>query len=154
MANENGKNVKRSRDKRSGGGGKAAAAVVLAALLLGGGGYYGISGNGMGFLPDHAGIIEEDTQASKQNESDTEKTEETEATTTEEKQEEAISIVVKEGTVLYQGSEIKTTAFEETLLKDYREGIKITLKDDHAVKATYDEIKAVLDRLGYTYTEE
>ena len=56
MAN-NQNNVKRDGSKK-GGGGKTVAAVAIAALLLGGGGYYGLSGDGMGFLPNHSGVVD------------------------------------------------------------------------------------------------
>ena len=146
MAKE--KDVKRSEAKR-GGGGKTVAAVAIAALLLGGGGYYGLSGDGMGILPDHGfdpGSPDVITTAEPASD----------VTTTEasEKQDNVLSIRVAEEKVYYEGEEIAVTAFEEAILKDYRDGLAIKLEDDHAVKATYDQIKAVLDRLGYKYTEE
>ena len=149
--NQNTRDVKRD-GKRSGGGGKTAVAVAVAALLLGGGGYYGLSGDGMGVLPDHQGLDPFSPQVS------TEATQPevtTEAPTeNDQKQDSVIEITVSEGKIIYEGAEIELVAFEDAILKDYKEGMSITLKDDHAVKASYDEIKTVLDKLGYKYTEE
>ncbi|MBR3036708.1 MAG: hypothetical protein IKI54_05405 [Lachnospiraceae bacterium] len=147
MAN-NQKNVKRDGSKK-GGGGKTVAAVAIAALLLGGGGYYGLSGDGMGFLPNHSGVVDPgspDVITTAEPASD--------VTTKSEQDEKEISIRIQENELYYRGETVSLEAFEEKILKDYKDGMTITLQDDHAVKASYDAVKAVLDRLGYPYQEK
>ena len=43
-------------------------------------------------------------------------------------------------------------AVEQALLRDYVQGkTTVTLTDDHAIKSAYDEVTALLDRLGMLF---
>ena len=80
-------------------------------------------------------------------------TEQTEATKVT-KEIEVIDVVVAGDTITVN----KTAASDEAAIRDrileiYKDGISINLKDDKAVKASYDLAKKVLDDLGYSYTE-
>ena len=150
----NNQNSTRRSGNKKGGGGKTVAAVAVAALLLGGGGYYGLTGDGMGFLPNHEGIVMPSSADPADPAVITTAEPAEDITTKHEEETEGIAVRVYEDKIYYNGEELTLQAFEETLLKDYREGIEISLQDDHAVKASYDAVKAVLDKLNYKYTEK
>lgn len=140
MARENGKR------KSHAGRNTAVAAVILAALL---GGHYGL-GIGRG----GEGLL---TQSGESARPETEQTAVTEtappAEPTPEAEPEAtddgrLEIVVREDQILYEGEAVDLTALEEALLRDYAEGVTVTLTDDHAIMATYDEVAALLASLN------
>ena len=146
MADEVTREVKKER-KNKHTGAKAAGGVLIAALLLGGGGYFGLgigNPNG-GLLPNQTQEAENSGSAEKEAEEVTdEKTEQ---------EEKVLKISVKESTILYQGKEVSLSELETALLKDYKEGSTITLTDDHAIKASYDEVTALLSKLDLPYSE-
>ncbi|MBQ4424763.1 MAG: hypothetical protein II882_03370 [Lachnospiraceae bacterium] len=138
--------VKRENSKKKGGGGKVAGAALILALL-GGGGYLGLSGalNGTPLNPDTASSAAQ-TQA------------ETTAETPEETQKETeddgiLDIVVKADGIVYEGRSVTLTELEEALMKDYKDGTKITVSDDHAVKADFDAVTALLEKLNLPFSK-
>ena len=136
---------KKSKNKHT--GAKAAGGVLIAALLLGGGGYFGLgigNPNG-GLLPNQTQEAEDSGSVEKEAEEVTEQK--------TEQEEKVLKISVKESTILYQGKEVSLSELETVLLKDYKEGSTITLTDDHAIKASYDEVTALLSKLDLPYSE-
>ena len=124
------------------------AAVILA--LLGGGGYFGfgIGNPNGGFLPvNGTTAVQQQTQAETPAPSTQEITQApTEAT--------SLKITVQESKILYQGKEVTIAELETQLLKDFKEGKEITLTDDHAIKAVYDEVEALLGRLNLKFQKQ
>lgn len=66
-----------------------------------------------------------------------------------------IVIEVSEGGITYKGEAVgDAAALKERILADMDDGVLFLLRDDHAVKALYDEVKAVLDETGAVYSVE
>ena len=64
-----------------------------------------------------------------------------------------LSIVVREDKLLYEGQEVTLAQLEEDLLRDYKaETTTVELQDDHAIKAAYDEVHALLQKLSSPFT--
>ena len=64
-----------------------------------------------------------------------------------------LSIVVREDKLLYEGQEVTLAQLEEDLLRDYKaETTTVELQDDHAIKAAYDEVHALLQKLSIPFT--
>ena len=149
------RNVKRNRHT----GGKVTAGAVVLALLLAGGHFgLGIGREGGGLLTGEAlqtatQTVTENAQAAKEAAVETaEKVSEavTEAVT---KDDGVLTITVKEDKLLYEGKEVTLAQLEENLLKDYKAGTNtVELKDDHAIKAAYDEVTALLQKLNIPFT--
>ena len=59
-----------------------------------------------------------------------------------------LSIEVNEDKIIYEGEEITAADLEEKLLSDVREGVSVSLTDNHARKGTFDEVKAILSKLS------
>ncbi len=152
-------NKRSSKRNRHTGGKVTAGAVVLALLLAGGHFGLGIGREGGGLLTGQA--LETATETVTQT---AEKVQETAVETAEKVQEavtEAVSpqddgvltITVKEDKLLYEGSEVTLAQLEESLLKDYKAGTNtVELVDDHAIKATYNEVSALLQKLNIPFT--
>ena len=128
-------------------------ALLLAALL--GGGHYGLGigkgGGGEGLLPESGNSTQSETAQSQQaEESQAPETQETAAEEAAAPEDDGVlSIVVREDKLLYEGEETDLAALEQALLRDYVQGkTTVTLTDDHAIKSAYDEVTALLDRLG------
>ena len=118
-------------------------AVLLAALLGGGHFGLGIGRGGEGFLTQNSESAQTQTAAA-------------EASAEPQAEETApddgvLAITVQEDKLLYQGAEVSLTELEEALLRDYTPEKTVTLTDDHAIKAAYDEAAALLDKLGIPY---
>ncbi len=141
----------RSQQKKSHTGAKAGvtAAVILALL---GGGYFGFGGGQGGLFP--SGQSGEGSSAQESaiiTESESEK--ESEVITTQE-EEQDLKIVITESGIQYKGQDVSVTELEEALLKDFHEGLSVTVKDDHAIKSAYDEVTGLLSKLNIKFTEE
>lgn len=128
-------------------------ALLLAALL--GGGHYGLGigkgGGGEGLLPESGNSTQSETAQTQQaEESQAPETQETAAEEAAAPEDDGVlSIVVREDKLLYEGEETDLAALEQALLRDYVQGkTRVTLADDHAIKSAYDEVTALLDRLG------
>ena len=153
---ENNRSSKRNRHT----GGKVTAGAVVLALLLAGGHFgLGIGREGGGLLTGQA--LETATETVTQT---AEKVQETGVETAEKVQEavtEAVApkddgvltVTVKEDKLLYEGEEVTLAQLEESLLKDYKAGTNtVELVDDHAIKAAYDEVNALLQKLNIPFT--
>ncbi len=146
------KNKKRSHTGRN----VTLTALVLAALL--GGGRYGLGlgrGGGEGLLPENGNSTQSGTaqavQTAEAPQTQAPEAQETEAPVGEaaEADDGVLSIVVREDRLFYEDEEIDLAGLEQALLRDYIQGkTVVTLTDDHAIKAAYDEAAALLDRLG------
>ena len=152
---ESNRNPKRNRHT----GGKVTAGAVVLALLLAGGHFgLGIGREGGGLLTGQA--LETATETVAQTaEKVQEKAEET-VETIQEKVEEAVApqddgvltVTVREDKLLYEGNEVTLAQLEESLLKDYKAGTTaVELVDDHAIKAAYDEVNALLQKLNIPF---
>ena len=153
---ENNRSSKRNRHT----GGKVTAGAVVLALLLAGGHFgLGIGREGGGLLTGQA--LETATETVTQT---AEKVQETGVETAEKVQEavtEAVApkddgvltVTGKEDKLLYEGEEVTLAQLEESLLKDYKAGTNtVELVDDHAIKAAYDEVNALLQKLNIPFT--
>ena len=152
---ENNRSSKRNRHT----GGKVTAGAVVLALLLAGGHFgLGIGREGGGLLTGQAleTAVETVTETAQ-------KVEEKAAETVETIQEKAeaaesdgtLTITVREDKLLYEGQEVTLAQLEESLLKEYKaETTTVELRDDHAIKAAYDEVNALLEKLSIPFTEK
>ena len=163
-------NKKRSSKKKSHTGGKVVGGVALLALLLAGGHF------GLGIGRAEGGLLTgEALQTVKESAIETVETAretlaegiEAVVETTETVQEPetapvqeivvpeddgVLTITVREDKLLYEGREVDLGQLEESLLQDYKADVSIVeLLDDHAIKAAYDEVKALLQKLSIPY---
>ena len=142
---------RRAKRKRHTGGKVAGGAILLAALLAGGHFGLGIGREGGGLLTG------EKAQSAKQTLVET--TETAVETVTEAVQQIVVddgvlTITVREDKLFYEGKETTLAQLEEKLLKEYKaKSTTVELKDDHAIKAAYDEVKALLQKLSLPVTE-
>ena len=163
-------NKKRSSKKKSHTGGKVVGGVALLALLLAGGHF------GLGIGRAEGGLLTgEALQTVKESAIETVETAretlsegiEAVVETTETVQEPetapvqeivvpeddgVLTITVREDKLLYEGREVDLGQLEESLLQDYKaDASTVELLDDHAIKAAYDEVKALLQKLSIPY---
>lgn len=136
MANE--------RNNKRGHGVRNTAIAGAALLLLLGGGRYGLGigrGGGEGVLPQEGDSVLPETA----------QTETVEATAAPEEapgDDGVLEITVREDKLYYESEAVDLTALRDALLRDYAEGVKVKLTDDHAIKSAYDEVSALLTSLG------
>ena len=151
---------KRSPKRNRHTGGKVTAGAVILALLLAGGHFgLGIGREGGGLLTGQA-LETAQEKAAETVEQVQEKAQEAVETVQEKVQEVAapqddgvLTVTVKEDKLLYEGSEVTLAQLEESLLKDYRgDATAVELRDDHAIKAAYDEVTALLQKLNIPFT--
>ena len=65
-----------------------------------------------------------------------------------------LTITVQEDRLLYEGQAVTLAQLEQFLLNDYKaDAFTVELKDDHAIKAAYDEVTALLQRLNIPFTQ-
>ena len=162
---------KRSFRRNGHTGGKVAIGAVALALLLAGGHFgLGIGREGGGVLTGQAmeQAQETVTEAAEQaQETVTEAVEQVQekaaeaVETVQEKAEEAgaaqddgvLTVTVREDKLLYEGEEVTLVQLEEDLLRDYKaDATTVELRDDHAIKAAYDEAKALLEKLNIPFS--
>ena len=153
---------KRSQRNRHTGGKVTAGAVILALLLAGGHFGLGIGREGGGLLTGEALEMAKETvtETAEQVQEKAEETVETVETIQEKVEEVAalqddgvLTVTVKEDKLLYEGSEVTLAQLEESLLKDYRgDATAVELRDDHAIKAAYDEAAALLQKLNIPFS--
>ncbi len=164
-------NSKRSSQRNRHTGGKVTAGAVILALLLAGGHFgLGIGREGGGLLTGQALETAQETlsetaekaqeKAAEAVETVQEKAQET-VETVQEKVEEAVSpqddgvltVTVREDKLLYEGEGVTLAQLEENLLRDYKgDDTTVELKDDHAIKAAYDEATALLQKLNIPFS--
>ena len=164
-------NSKRSSKRNRHTGGKVTAGAVILALLLAGGHFgLGIGRDGGGLLTGEALETAKESasqavESAKETVTETaQKAEEKAAEvveTVQEKVEEAaapqddgvLTVTVREDKLLYEGEEVTLAQLEENLLRDYKAGdTTVELRDDHAIKAAYDEVTALLQKLSIHFT--
>ena len=167
-------NKKRSSRRNNHTGGKVAGGAVLLALLLAGGHFgLGIGRAEGGLLTGEAlqaakETVVENAEAAKEVMSEgVEAVKEALTGTAEPTQEPVpvqeivvaeddgvLTITVREDTLLYEGREVDLGQLEESLLQDYKADTStVELQDDHAIKAVYDEVSALLHKLSIPFTE-
>ena len=160
---ENKRSPKRNRHT----GGKVTAGAVILALLLAGGHFglgIGREDGGLltsGRLQDAVETVSQTVQSAQQTVSQTvQGAQETVPETAQPVQQIVVpqddgvlSIVVREDKLLYEGQEVTLAQLEEDLLRDYKaETTTVELQDDHAIKAAYDEVHALLQKLSIPFT--
>lgn len=137
-------------------GGKVAGGAVLLALLLAGGHFgLGIGREGGGLLTGEA--LQAVTETAQETVAETaEKVQEKaeEVVTSQEQDDGVLTITVKEDKLLYEGKDVSLSQLEQNLLKEYKiASTTVELVDDHAIKAAYDEVTALLQKLNIPFRE-
>lgn len=137
-------------------GGKVAGGAVLLALLLAGGHFgLGIGREGGGLLTGEA--LQTVTETAQETVAETaEKVQEKveEVVTPQEQDDGVLTITVKEDKLLYEGKDVSLSQLEQNLLKEYKiDSTTVELVDDHAIKAAYDEVTALLQKLNIPFSE-
>ena len=137
-------------------GGKVAGGAVLLALLLAGGHFgLGIGREGGGLLTGEA--LQAVTETAQETVAETaEKVQEKaeEVVTLQEQDDGVLTITVKEDKLLYEGKDVSLSQLEQNLLKEYKiDSTTVELVDDHAIKAAYDEVTALLQKLNIPFRE-
>lgn len=167
---------KRSTKRKRHTGGKVAGGVALLALLLAGGHFgLGIGREGGGFLTaeamqNAAETVSQTYESAKELVTGTAEptlaptaeptAEPTQAPTAEPIQaivipvdDGVLTVTVRQDKLLYEGRETTLMQLEEDILRDYKAGTSaVELIDDHAIKAAYDEAKALLEKLSIPFT--
>ena len=153
-------------------GGKVAGSAALLALLLAGGHFgLGIGREGGGLLTGQAWqeatetiahnaqsareVIGETVEGAKKVFDDaTGRTQETVEVTVASLQDDGVlTVMVQEDKLLYEGEAVTMAQLEERLLRDFKgETTPVELRDDHAIKAAYDEVHALLQKLSIPFT--
>ena len=147
---------KRSRKRRRHTGRKVAGGAVLIALLLAGGHFgLGIGREDGGLLT--SGRLQDAVETVSQVVQGAQETVPETAQPVQEivvpQDDGVLSIVVREDKLLYEGQEVTLAQLEEDLLRDYKaETTTVELQDDHAIKAAYDEVPALLQKLSIPFT--
>lgn len=129
-------------------------AVLLLMMWKGGFGLGpGAGGDGLGTGDAIVSEAEEGEAEETAVSSETEQTEESSADT--ESGGNAVIVEVTDSVITADGKECADgAALKEYLLSVNAEGTVYILRDNKALKASYDEAKAVLTELGYEYSEE
>lgn len=135
----------KAENKKKNGKGGAVAAGAAALLLLLGGGRLALGG-GDGLLPFGSGDAGE--QSSTPPAVQEEPVQQSGETQTDNK----LSIVVRQDAITVNGQETPADELEGVLTAAYADGVTVELKDDQAIKATYDEVVSTLERLDIPYT--
>ena len=147
---------KRSPKRNNHTGGKVTAGAVVLALLLAGGHFgLGIGREDGGLLT--SGRLQDAVETVSQVVQSTQQTVPETAQPVQEivvpQDDGVLSIVVREDKLLYEGQEVTLAQLEENLLRDYKaETTTVELQDDHAIKAAYDEVHALLQKLSIPFT--
>ena len=126
------------------------AAVILAALF--GGGYFALGG-GAGLGID--GIFKGTNQNTEVPTKESEKIPESTEAESEKNYEDdtVLEIVITETGIVYEGKNVTESELETAILSDFTGNVVVTVKDDHAIKSTYDEVTALLTKLNIPYSE-
>ncbi len=147
---------KRSRKRKRHTGRKVAGGTVLLALLLAGGHFgLGIGREDGGLLTSGRlqGAVEAVLQTAESTPEAVPETAQPVQQIVVPQDDGVLSIVVREDKLLYEGQEVTLAQLEEDLLRDYKaETTTVELQDDHAIKAAYDEVHALLQKLSIPFT--
>lgn len=149
---------KKTRSKpRKGHPVRNAAIGGTAGLLLLIGGCFGL-GKGMGLGPAAGLYVNENTgEAPKAEQAIVETVapepvQETAVPTAEPEEVQPIIISVHESKILIDGKEITLDTLEETLKDVVTDGRPVRLEDDHGIKAAYDTVVTILQKLDIPFT--
>lgn len=134
-----------NKEKKKKGKGGAVVAGAAALLLLLGGGRYALGG-GDGLLPFGG------SGSAGQNSAPPTVQQEQPVQGNEAQSDGTLTIVVSQDTITVNGETTSADDLEGVLGTTYAEGVTVELKDDQAIKATYDEVVSVLERLDIPYT--
>ena len=146
------------KEKKKKGGAGVLLLLLLLLLLLGLGVGFGLGGFG-GLLPGGEG--KEQAQQAEPQDDQTTAQQPAESKTEEQPQQEGEDpakkepyvIVVGENGITLDGAEMSIEALTAEVT-GLPEGAELILKDEHALMADYQDVKAVLDAAGVTYSEE
>ena len=145
----------RSKKKHTARNATIGGAAVLLLLL---GGWFGF-GNGAGLglgqgtavLPNEsAGEAQKAEQAVVETAPETEPPQ-AEPSAEAESEQAPVLISVQENKILIDGEEVTLDSLEETLKSIVTDGKSVKLKDDHAIKAAYDTVVSVLEKLDIPF---
>lgn len=75
----------------------------------------------------------------------------TEEPSKENKENEKMVISVSENSVKIDGKDVELGSLENELKEVFTDGKQVTLKDDHAIKATYDVVVSCLEKLDIPF---
>ena len=130
--------------------------LILLGMLFGGGfGLWRYGGFEWGYQDDKKTESKNDnTETSAPVESSTEETAAATEATTEAADDTLIITVAGEEVKIASDSFTDEGKLKDKVMAVYKEGIKIELVDDKAVKSAYDMAKKVLDDLKYDYSEK
>ncbi len=118
--------------------------IAILILMLVYGGFGGGSGSGSGGGAETSAGI-----------SDIQETSPPETETVGEQANAAILIEINGEKIIVDGEELENAAaLKEKLLSINKEDSTYIIRDSRAVKSVYDETKAVLDELAYSYSED
>ena len=131
---------------------------AAAALLLLLGGYMGFGqglglGSGSTLLPNESATKSDNTQQAILTNAPEAAVTEVPATQEPEAEPENNTIVVsvQESRILIDGEEVSLTSLESALKGAVTDGKQVKLQDDHAIKATYDTVVSVLQKLDIPF---
>lgn len=145
----------RSKKKHTARNATIGGAAVLLLLL---GGWFGF-GNGAGLgLGQGTAVLPNESagEATKAEQTVVETAKETEPPKAEpsaeaESEKAPVLISVQEHKILIDGKEVTPESLEETLKSIVTDGKTVKLKDDHAIKAAYDTVVSVLEKLDIPF---
>ena len=146
-----------AKDKKKGKKGKVAGGVgiaaVIAALALFGGKGLGL-GNGGGLGLGVGNDTKVNSDAQNQTDEETDPVEEKKDETQEEKGTEKVSIEVKQGQYLIDGTEKSLADIEALLTAEDAADTSFVLVDNYAASKAWDEVKALFTKYDIAVTEE
>ena len=142
------------KQKKKGHGG-AAAAGIAALLLLSAGGYFGFGGGrgggeGDSLLPNTAPDAEAASEIVATAAPEPAATE----AAADSGEADTVVIAVRENEISVGGAAVDASELEALLREKLSDGTAVVLRDEHAIKASYDEVTSILDRLDIAYTAE
>ena len=146
-----------AKDKKKGKKGKVAGGVgiaaVIAALALFGGKGLGL-GNGGGLGLGVGNDTKVNSDAQNQTDEETDPVQEKKDETQEEKGTEKVSIEVKQGQYLIDGTEKSLADIEALLTAENAADTSFVLVDNYAASKAWDEVKALFTKYDIAVTEE
>ncbi|MBP5294493.1 MAG: hypothetical protein J6Y95_02095 [Lachnospiraceae bacterium] len=145
------KEVKQEKKKSKHTGAKVSIAALILAALFGGGFFAFGGGEGMGI----GGIFKAPDQNTEAPAEESEKSAEpTEPESTKDYQADTVlEVVITETGIVYEGKTVTAAELETAILSDFSGNVTVTVRDDHAIKSTYDEVTALLTKLNVPYSE-
>ena len=145
------KEVKKEKKKSKHTGAKVSVAALILAALFGGGFFALGGGSGLGI----DGILKGTDRKNEATTVESEKSPETEepVSTKDYQADTVLEVVITETGIVYEGKTVTVSELETAILSDFSGNVTVTVKDDHAIKSTYDEVTALLTKLNIPYFE-